>query len=283
VPTYEFNDEGDYSEQMLNPLTGKHSSELYADAGVAFLENYNSEKPFFMYMAFQAPHDPREMPQKYLDMYDTSEITLPPNFMSEHPFDNGLAVGQHGLMGKQNLYEHSINIPLIFKGPGISKGIKKNDFAYLFDIYSTLCHFAEIDSPDSVQGQILPVTNNTQVASRESLFFSYKNFQRAVRNDQWKLIKYNVDHEIVTQLFDLEKDPFETENLAYDKQYEEKLAEMTNLMVEQMTANNDEANLNKEGWGVPVLPAWKDKTDANEVEHLRKLAEKERQMRGFGF
>lgn len=38
--------------------------------------------------------------------------------------DNGLAVGQHGLLGKQNLYEHSIRVPMIFSGPGIPK-IKK--------------------------------------------------------------------------------------------------------------------------------------------------------------
>ena len=89
VPTYEFSDEANYSAETLNTLTGKHSSELYADAGIDFIKKYNSEKPFFMYMAFQAPHDPREMPEEYLKMYDTTAISLPPNFMPVHPFDNG--------------------------------------------------------------------------------------------------------------------------------------------------------------------------------------------------
>lgn len=44
---------------------------------------------------------------------------------------------------------------------------------------------------------------------------------------------------------------------------------------------NDEANLEKTGWGVPVLLAWKDKTDTEVVAHLRELAEKEREMKRF--
>lgn len=53
--------------------------------------------------------------------------------------DNGLAIGSHGLMGKQNLYEESIRIPLIFAGPGIPKGQVRDQFVYLLDIYPTLC------------------------------------------------------------------------------------------------------------------------------------------------
>lgn len=345
VPTYEFDKGEDYSKERLNTPSDKHSSELYADAGVAFLDTYDSEKPFFMYLAFQAPHDPREMPQEYLDRYNPDSITLPENFKEVHPFDNGeldirdewlagyprtkqevkaniaayyamithldaqigrvlnkleekglsentiivfagdngLAVGQHGLMGKQNLYEHSINVPLLFKGPGIPKGKTTDCFAYLFDIYPTLCDLTETSIPETVEGQSLkPVLKDTVQQVRDGMFFAYKNFQRAVRNDRYKLIKYNVKDAIVTQLFDLKNDPFETTNLADQSKFEDELLMMTNLMYAQMRFNNDEANLNMEGWGVPVLLAWKDKVNKAEVEHLRDLAEKERQMRGFG-
>lgn len=345
VPTYEFDKGNDYSKERLNVPSEKHSSELYADAGVSFLDEYDSEKPFFMYMAFQAPHDPREMPKEYLDMYNPDSINLPENFKAKHPFDNGeldirdewlagyprteeevraniaayyamithldsqigrvlnkleekgladntiivfagdngLAVGQHGLMGKQNLYEHSINVPLLFKGPGIPKGKTINSFAYLFDIYPTLCELTQTNIPQTVEGQSLkPVLMGNAQQVRNGMFFAYKNFQRAVRNDRYKLIKYNVNNEVVTQLFDLENDPFETTNLADQPQFRDQLKMMTDLMRAQMTLNNDEADLKKKSWGVPVLPAWKDKTDKAEVEHLRRLAEKERQMRGFG-
>ena len=53
--------------------------------------------------------------------------------------DNGLAVGQHGLMGKQNCYEHSIRVPLILCGPGIPKGQKSESYVYLMDLFPTLC------------------------------------------------------------------------------------------------------------------------------------------------
>lgn len=345
VPTYEYSQAGDYSSEKQNELSPKHSSELYSDAGIQFLLNHNSDKPFFLYIAFQAPHDPREMPQEFLDMYDTASISLPPNFLSEHPFDNGeidirdewlagyprtspeikaniaayyamithldeqigrilkvlkergmdentlvvysgdngLAVGQHGLMGKQNLYEHSINIPLIIKGPGIQQNNNTESFAYLFDIYPTICDLAGIkDIPESVQGiSLKPTLMEQEQQGREVMFFAYKNFQRAVRKGKWKLIKYNVNNEVITQLFDLEEDPFETTNLANNPQYKNQLDEMTEVLSQQMLKNNDQANLEKEGWGVPVLRAWKDKTDPAAVEYLRELAQKERQMRGF--
>ena len=52
--------------------------------------------------------------------------------------DNGLAVGQHGLMGKQNLYDCTIRVPLIIKGPGIPAGTRTGALCYLFDLYPTL-------------------------------------------------------------------------------------------------------------------------------------------------
>lgn len=344
VPTYEYSDTGDYQKDKLNAPSPKHSSELYADAGIQFLQNYNSENPFFLYIAFQAPHDPREMPEEYLALYDTSNITLPPNFMPLHPFDNGeldirdewlaayprtpheikaniaayyamithldaqigrilntleeqglsentiivysgdngLAVGQHGLMGKQNLYEHSIKIPLIFSGKGIPKSIMREGFSYLYDIYPTLCEFAGVTIPSSVQGKSLkPSLNGESDVERESLFFSYKNFQRAIRKENWKLIQYNVAGEITTQLFNLETDPFEINNLSNNPECASKLNEMKEELRAQMKAFKDEADLDKPGWGVPVLPAWKDKASEKTVQRLRNLANKEREMRGF--
>ena len=64
---------------------GKHSSELFCEAASNFIKDYNSNEPFFLYVAFMAPHDPRTMPEKFLNMYDPDKITLPPNYMLEHP------------------------------------------------------------------------------------------------------------------------------------------------------------------------------------------------------
>ncbi|MCC5930587.1 MAG: sulfatase-like hydrolase/transferase [Cyclobacteriaceae bacterium] len=68
---------------------GPHTSEIFANEAVSFIEQYSQDNPFFMYLAFHAPHDPRQAPQKYKTMYPEDEILLPPSYMPQHPFDNG--------------------------------------------------------------------------------------------------------------------------------------------------------------------------------------------------
>ncbi|MHC4679494.1 MAG: sulfatase-like hydrolase/transferase, partial [Planctomycetota bacterium] len=184
--------------RMVNKRTGdKFSSELFTNAAIEFLENYKEDKPFFAYVAFTAPHDPRNPPPKYRQMYYRNRPPLPKNFMPQHPFDNGhmvgrdeslapwprteeivrdqlaeyyglithldehigrvlktleesphaentliiyaadhgLALGSHGLLGKQSIYEHSMGCPLIFAGPGIPRGGSTQAFSYLLDIF----------------------------------------------------------------------------------------------------------------------------------------------------
>jgi arylsulfatase A-like enzyme len=68
----------------------KHTSEMIADAAVDFLrQQKDCEKPFFAMASFLAPHDPREAPGEYHALYEAGDINLAPNFMPEHPFDNG--------------------------------------------------------------------------------------------------------------------------------------------------------------------------------------------------
>lgn len=129
--------------------------------------------------------------------------------------DNGLAVGQHGLMGKQNCYDHSVRVPLIFAGPGIPSAKQSDAYVYLFDIYPTLCELLKIDRPDTIEGiSLVPAILDTDEKVREHLYFAYISSQRAVKNRRYKLIEYAVrDRERQTQLFDLENDPWEMNNL----------------------------------------------------------------------
>ena len=72
--------------------------------------------------------------------------------------DNGLAVGRHGLLGKQNLYEHSISVPLVMVVPGMKKGVRSESLCYLYDIYPTVCDLLQIQPAASVTGRsLLPV------------------------------------------------------------------------------------------------------------------------------
>ncbi len=134
--------------------------------------------------------------------------------------DNGLAVGQHGLFGKQNMYDHSVRVPLLFCGPGIPQGERREAFTYLIDIYPTLFELVGLDLPRSVEGTSLVSTfSEPDEQIRETFLYAYKDFQRAARDRERKLIEYCVEGNRSTQLFDLAADPWETENLADKEAY----------------------------------------------------------------
>jgi arylsulfatase A-like enzyme len=294
---------------------GRHSSEIIADAAVRFAEKQDAEHPFFLYVPFLAPHDPRTMPQKFLDMYDPDEVELPPNFMGGHPFDmgnlhgrdeslagfprtpretrrhiaeyyamishldyevgrilgaldergltdntvivyagdNGLALGQHGLFGKQNCYDHSVRVPLIFAGPGIPEDARTDAYAYLLDIFPTLCELTGLQRPASVEGRsLMPVIHDPATQVRDSLYFAFVALHRAVKDDRYKLIEYCVGgRHNMTQLFDLAEDPWELHNLAGDPAHAAKLAELREQLVQFRDEWGDRATeWGQKFWGV---------------------------------
>jgi arylsulfatase A-like enzyme len=148
--------------------------------------------------------------------------------------DNGLAVGQHGLLGKQNLYDHSIRVPLIIGGPGLPKNQRSDSFSYLLDLFPTICDLAGVARPESVEGKsLLPILKNPQAKVRDSVFAAYRNVQRAVRTDRWKLIEYNVEGKRTTQLFDMERDPWEMRNLAKDTGQVKEMRQLVNTWMKE--------------------------------------------------
>ena len=179
--------------------------------------------------------------------------------------DNGLAVGQHGLLGKQNLYEHSVRVPLIIRGPGIQEDVRADALCYLLDLYPTLCDILGLAAPETVEGKsLLPVLKNRRAEVRDSLFMAYRSFQRAVRiSDNWKLIKYNVRSVETTQLFNLNDDPWEINNLAENPAYKKRLEDLTTLLKEHMRKSDDFCDLDKPNWGLP-----EEKFDTKKVSHL---------------
>ncbi len=292
------------------PSSAKHvkkvfSTEIYTDASLKFINEYKDSKPFMMYVAYTAPHDPRMAPQKYIDMYPADKISLPKNYLSKHPFklgtlgirderlapyprqeasikkeiggyyamithmddqigriikaieakgemdntififagDNGLAMGQHGLIGKQNLYEHSIRVPLIFAGPGIDKGVKNNGLTYLHDIFPTMCGLIGAEIPESISSKsLMPLLSGAKKEIYESQFYCFGNIHRAVRLGDWKLIRYNVKRKQTTQLFNVANDPLEVKNLATSPEYRAKVEELNKLLSKSGEALGDTVN-----------------------------------------
>lgn len=147
--------------------------------------------------------------------------------------DQGLAVGgRHGLMGKQNLYEH-VKPPLVVAGPGIPHG-QSPALAYLFDLFPTVCDLTGVPTPKACEGRSLaPVMRGEMPRVREHLFAAYKNVQRMVRDDRWKLLWYpKIDR---VQLFDLQTDPDELHDLSAKPEYADRLKAMRALMAQQQT------------------------------------------------
>lgn len=258
---------------------GCHSTDIICNSTLSFLESSKKDKPFFAYISFLAPHDPRSMPAKYLEMYNPCEIEIPDSFYKDHQFDfgvselrdellapsprtekdikqhiaeyysmishlddavgqilgkleqkdllentiivfagdNGLALGKHGLMGKQSNYEHSVRVPLIFSGPGIPSDLKLDSFVYLFDVFPTLCELTGIKIPETVEGKsLVSAMNGDKTKIHNNLYFGYGTLTRSIKTDVYKLILYSYGKTNQIQLFNLVEDPEEIRNLADD-------------------------------------------------------------------
>jgi len=139
--------------------------------------------------------------------------------------DHGLAIGSHGLRGKQNMYEHTIGVPLIVCGPGIPAGKRLAAPIYLRDLYPTVCELAGVSIPKSVEAKSqAAVLRGTAEGVHDEVYTYFMNFQRAIRTDRWKLIHY--PHLARDQLFDLAADPDELHDLSADSQHNTVLANL---------------------------------------------------------
>ena len=171
--------------------------------------------------------------------------------------DHGMAIGRHGLQGKQNLYEHTWRVPLVVKGPGIKAGSRVLGNIYLLDVLATVCDLTGVPAPKSNEGtSFKPVLLGEKETVRDVLFGVYcggtKPGMRSVKRGDWKLIKYDVLGGEVqkTQLFNLKDNPNEflaehgkkdakLTNLAADPKHAAKLKEMESLLLSEMRRLND--------------------------------------------
>ena len=309
--------DGKLNKPQIHP---RHACEVFADEAIRFLKEHKGG-PFFCYLPFDAPHDPHIVPSDFPVRYNPGEIPLPPNFLPQHPWDNGemtirdeqllpwprppekvremiadyyryisyldaqigrvldaleaspyakntivvfsadsgVARGSHGLIGKQNLYEHSLRVPLIISGPGIPADKKTDAMCYLCDVLPTLGKRCGVNGPPTSEGIDLGATlKDPAHPARDQLMFGYKTVQRAIRDDRWKLIRYPLVNR--TQLFDLLADPFEINNLADKPEQADRVAALTAALALQQPHFGDNAPLKvlepKSGeWPPPPPPA----------------------------
>lgn len=164
--------------------------------------------------------------------------------------DNGLAVGRHGLMGKQNLYDHSVRVPLMMAGPGIPKNQRTDAWCYLLDIFPTLAKLTDLPVPDTVEGMsLLPALRDPAATIRDTLHFAYRGVQRGVRKEEYKLIEYAVNGKRTTQLFNLADDPDETIDLADDPVHADTVKSLRQELSRWQTELGDTQEMGRQFWG----------------------------------
>lgn len=269
-----------------------HAARIWSDSAAEKLAEFAKQPaPFFLYVGFTSPHDPRQAPKEFVDRYPAAKIAVPSNYLPEHPFDqgdskvrdellapfprtreavqlhrseyyahitylddqvgrilhsleqtgkaantyviftadHGLAVGQHGLMGKQNLYEHSVRIPLIVTGPGVRAGSKVDGLVYQHSVFPTTCELARIPIPKTVEfPSLAPWLRGAKGPAEESVFCYYRDFQRSVRTRDHRLIVHLQANK--TQLFDLRKDPHEVHDQSGNPKYAATKAKLMELL-----------------------------------------------------
>ncbi len=289
---------------------GKHWSELVKEDAVSFIDDAaKKDNPFFMYIAFNAPHDPRQSPKKYVDKYPLENISVPESFIPEYPYaetmgagrklrderlapfprteyavkvnrqeyyaitthlddqikdiietleknglkentyifftsDHGLAIGEHGLLGKQNMYDHSMRVPLMIVGPNIDKGKKIDTDIYLQDVMATALDISGIKKPEYIEfNSLLELAKGTQTKSKYSSIYGVyeKASQRMIRKDNYKLILYPKSKKVL--LYNLKEDPLELKDIASNPENIAKIKSLFNDLVQLQKEKGDVLNL----------------------------------------
>jgi len=139
--------------------------------------------------------------------------------------DHGLAMGRHGLLGKQNQYDHSVRAPFVVKGPNIPAGKTATGMFYLNSVFPTAAELAGLAIPESVDApSIVPLIKGEKDAVYDNIYGGYRHMQRMVRSQDYKLIYYPLIKR--TQLFDMKADPLEMNDLSQQPQYQAKISTM---------------------------------------------------------
>ena len=141
--------------------------------------------------------------------------------------DHGLAIGSHGLFGKQNVYEAGMKVPFMIAGPGINTGTS-DALVYLHDVFPTVADFGGSPLPaDALDGKSLrPIVEGKQDSVRPHLSLAYQNSQRSIRDAEWKLMVFPLINK--HQLFNLREDPDEMYDMS--GKHPEQVTRLTKLM-----------------------------------------------------
>ncbi len=158
--------------------------------------------------------------------------------------DHGYLLGQHGQWMKQSLFEGSARNPLIFAGPGISKGKASSRTVELVDLYPTLADLCGLVAPPkNLPGRSLrsllanpnakwdkPAVTQVQRGTAPNQFMGY-----SIRTERWRYTEWDEGRKGI-ELYDETSDPEEMKNLANDQKYAGRIAELKMLLKKTLSA-----------------------------------------------
>jgi choline-sulfatase len=292
---------------------GRHWSEVTADDAEALIRDAAADRdqPFFLYLAFNAPHDPRQSPREFIDLHPPASVRPPSNFLPVNPHhaamglgpmngkalrdealapfprspaaiqthrreyraivshldaqigrvlaalqshglrentvviltsDHGLALGRHGLMGKQNLYEHSIRVPFLIAGPGIPKQRSIATRIHLQDAMATALDLAGADRSGIDFRSLLPLLRG-EPGDHDGVIYAamFPKAQRAIIEGDHKLVLY--PESSTRLLFNLADDPLETRDLAGDPDQAPRMKSLFARLMEEQRKTGDPLDL----------------------------------------
>jgi len=216
-----------------------------ADKAIDFMER-QQDGPFFLWASFNAPHTPLQAPIEYVEQFDHVKDPVKKvhyamikalddalgnvfNYLDESGLsentivflisDNGGA--EYNLTtdngnyrgGKITLFEGGTKVPFVMRSPGqASSGITYDYPVISPDIFATISAVAGAELPRdrTYDGKNLAESISSGLPTHDQLFWQ-AGFNRSIRTTEWKLIWNAVGGD--TALYDLSKDPFETNNV----------------------------------------------------------------------
>lgn len=184
----------------------------------------------------------------YLEANDMLENTV-----IVYTSDQGFYLGEHGWFDKRFMYEESFRMPFMISYPKMIKPNSVNDNLLLnIDFAPTLLDLAGIDTPADMQGTSFKnqLSPNIEVEGRDAIYYHYYEFPKwhnvephyGVRTNRYKLIHfyYSMDE---WELFDLDNDKHEMNNLYGKPGYEEITAELKKRIKELQVEFKDDMTL----------------------------------------